>query len=160
MSIHEIVGAARNAAVPERGPAIRLVRDVAGADRRTVLRVVPAASSLESRSGLPQAPRPVAAGRLALVDAVGWRGVDLAIRVAAAVLVVLIVAVVAVVLGSGASIPVGDEIVVQVGDTLWSLASSIPEAPSVGTAVADIQELNGLGSDSLSAGQSLVLPRY
>ncbi|MFT0847869.1 LysM peptidoglycan-binding domain-containing protein [Actinomycetaceae bacterium L2_0104] len=89
-----------------------------------------------------------------------WDGVDLAIKVAAALLVVVAVAVAAIVLGVGTASTVGDVVVVQAGDTLWSVASAVPGAPSVSTAVADIQELNGLGSSALSVGQDLLLPRY
>ncbi len=124
------------------------------------LRMVPSPAP-SANLAIAKRPEPsVSRGRLTSLDVRSWQSIDLAIKAAAVVLAILVVVTVGVVLGSGAAIPVGDAVVVQVGDTLWSLASSIPEVPSVGIAVADIQELNGLASDSLAVGQNLVLPRY
>ena len=53
-----------------------------------------------------------------------------------------------------------DSLTVQTGDTLWSIASSLPGAPSVDAAVADLRDLNGLTTDFLQSGQILHLPSY
>lgn len=119
--------------------------------------VGPASKRLRRR---PVASLRAPAGRLVDVAAVEWKGVDLAIKVAAVVLAIMIAAVLGVMFSGGGSISVGGHAVVQVGDSLWSVASSIPDVPSVEAAVVDIRELNGLSSDTLEAGQSLTLPRY
>ncbi|AWE42612.1 MULTISPECIES: LysM peptidoglycan-binding domain-containing protein [unclassified Actinobaculum] len=54
----------------------------------------------------------------------------------------------------------GDSVVVQSGDTLWSIAATLPDAPDTATAVADIKAQNGLTSDAIAVGQVLELPRY
>ncbi len=54
----------------------------------------------------------------------------------------------------------GESVVVQSGDTLWSIAAAVPDAPDTATAVADIKAQNGLTSDAIAVGQVLELPRY
>jgi len=51
-------------------------------------------------------------------------------------------------------------VVVQSGDTLWSIAEGVEGAPDTATAVADIAALNGLPSHAVAPGQVLELPRY
>jgi nucleoid-associated protein YgaU len=49
-------------------------------------------------------------------------------------------------------------VVVQSGDTLWSIASSLDRGGDVRTLVDEIQELNGLRDADLMPGQTLLLP--
>jgi nucleoid-associated protein YgaU len=49
-------------------------------------------------------------------------------------------------------------VVVQSGDTLWSIASSLDRGGDVRTLVDEIQELNGLRDADLMPGQILLLP--
>jgi nucleoid-associated protein YgaU len=77
---------------------------------------------------------------------------------------------VGVVLGSwGGSVVAGDgnglrlagesSVVVEQGDTLWSIAASVSgRGDDVRAVVADIRELNGLADASLVPGQTLILP--
>lgn len=53
----------------------------------------------------------------------------------------------------------GESLVVGSGDTLWSIAA-VAAAPGedVRTVVAEIVALNGLSSETIHAGQSLILP--
>lgn len=51
-------------------------------------------------------------------------------------------------------------IIVQSGDSLYSIGASLPDAPSPAQAAADIRSLNALDSDVLYAGQKLILPQY
>lgn len=53
-----------------------------------------------------------------------------------------------------------DTLTVNSGDTLSSIAASIPGVPSQATGVADIKELNGLSTDAIRPGQQLRVPRY
>lgn len=85
---------------------------------------------------------------------------DLAIRASGFVLAAMVCFVIGMLLMEYSTVDRGESVVVQTGDTLWSVAMSVPEAPSVSSAVEDIKELNGLSSDILNVGQDLVLPRY
>lgn len=85
---------------------------------------------------------------------------DLTIRAAGFVLAAMVCFVIGVLLMDYSAVDRGGSVVVQTGDTLWSVAMSVPEAPSVSAAVEDIKELNGLSSDILNVGQDLILPRY
>ena len=49
-------------------------------------------------------------------------------------------------------------VVVQPGDSLYSIASDISDISSVDRTVDDIRSLNGLATDTLYVGQKLVLP--
>jgi LysM repeat protein len=49
-------------------------------------------------------------------------------------------------------------VVVQPGDTLWSIATSLEGAGDVRVLVDEIQELNGLDSAVLVPGRTLLLP--
>ncbi len=51
------------------------------------------------------------------------------------------------------------EVVVQPGDTLWSIASERYPGDDVRVRVDDIERLNGLHSPLIEAGQTLRLPR-
>lgn len=51
-------------------------------------------------------------------------------------------------------------VIVQPGDSLYSIAASVPDAPSLTLTVDDIRSLNALDSDVLQAGQQLILPEY
>ena len=51
-------------------------------------------------------------------------------------------------------------VVVQSGDTLWTIAARIDGAPSTPRAVTDIAQLNSLGSSDVKPGQKLMLPQY
>ncbi len=93
-------------------------------------------------------------------ELIASRFLDLAIRIAGFVLAVMVCFVVGLALLEYSGVDSGGRVVVQTGDTLWTVAMSVPEAPSIMAAVEDIKELNGLRSDTLSAGQDLILPRY
>lgn len=49
-------------------------------------------------------------------------------------------------------------VVVQPGDTLWSIAAEHYPSDDVRARVDDIERANGLSSPAIKAGQSLVLP--
>jgi nucleoid-associated protein YgaU len=49
-------------------------------------------------------------------------------------------------------------VVVQPGDTLWSIATSLDGDGDVRAVVDQIQELNGLNGATLVPGQTLLLP--
>jgi LysM repeat protein len=49
-------------------------------------------------------------------------------------------------------------VVVQPGDTLWSVATSLDGDGDVRAVVDEIQQLNGLDSEVLLPGQTLLLP--
>ncbi|MFT3943132.1 MAG: LysM peptidoglycan-binding domain-containing protein [Ancrocorticia sp.] len=85
---------------------------------------------------------------------------DMAIRVVGFALAAMVCFVVGLALMDFSSVEPGGSLLVQPGDTLWSVATLVPEAPSVSAAVEDIKELNGLRSDILNVGQGLILPRY
>ena len=85
---------------------------------------------------------------------------DLSIRAAGFVLAAMVCFVVGLALMNYSAVERGESVVVQAGDTLWSVAVSVPEAPSVSAAMEDIKELNDLRSDVLNVGQGLILPRY
>jgi nucleoid-associated protein YgaU len=50
-------------------------------------------------------------------------------------------------------------VVVQPGDTLWSIASANYPGDDVRIRVQDIEQANGLGGPAIEVGQSLKLPR-
>jgi LysM repeat protein len=52
----------------------------------------------------------------------------------------------------------GPEVVVQQGDTLWSIAERIAPKRDPRSTAADLMATNGLGSPSLQVGQHLRLP--
>lgn len=58
----------------------------------------------------------------------------------------------------GGSAPVVSTMVVQPGDTLWSIASSRYPTDDVRTRVDDIERANGLHSPVIAVGQTLQLP--
>jgi nucleoid-associated protein YgaU len=62
------------------------------------------------------------------------------------------------VVAHGGTAPVYTEVVVQPGDTLWSIASEHYPSDDVRVRVEDIERLNGLQSPLLGVGQSLRLP--
>jgi nucleoid-associated protein YgaU len=49
-------------------------------------------------------------------------------------------------------------VVVQPGDTLWSIASPVANGGDVRAVIAEIRRLNGLSSARLVPGQTLQLP--
>jgi nucleoid-associated protein YgaU len=51
-----------------------------------------------------------------------------------------------------------ESVVVQPGDTLWSIATSLDGDGDVRAVVDEIQELNGLNGAALVPGQTLLLP--
>jgi hypothetical protein len=51
-----------------------------------------------------------------------------------------------------------ESVVVQPGDTLWSIATSLVGDGDVRAVVDEIQELNGLNGGVLVPGQTLLLP--
>ena len=138
---------------------------------RPALRAVPAAPPL-ARSGARRAD-PKGSVRCEGVRGACERGgrsrtraVPAAIRWACAALVAVALAVAGLVVGTlmGPS-PSADpaahpRVVVQSGDTLWSIAEGVEGAPDTATAVADIAALNGLPSHAVAPGPVLELPRY
>jgi nucleoid-associated protein YgaU len=62
--------------------------------------------------------------------------------------------------GDGAELRLAGEssVVVQPGDTLWSIASSVAGDADVREVVDEIQALNSLGGADLTPGQTLLLP--
>lgn len=62
--------------------------------------------------------------------------------------------------GSGSGLRLAGEtsVVVQPGDTLWSIASPVAAGGDVRAVVREIRELNGLSSARLVPGQTLQLP--
>lgn len=51
-------------------------------------------------------------------------------------------------------------VTVQQGDTVWSIAASVPGAPSTEVAVHDIQSLNNVSGDRINPGTVLEVPVY
>ena len=51
-------------------------------------------------------------------------------------------------------------VVVQPGDSLYSIAASLPEAPSIERAIDDMRSINALPSDNLAVGQRILVPEY
>jgi LysM repeat protein len=49
-------------------------------------------------------------------------------------------------------------VVVQAGDTLWSIAKRVDPAGDPQRTVAELRELNGLQASTIEVGQQLVLP--
>jgi nucleoid-associated protein YgaU len=60
--------------------------------------------------------------------------------------------------GGGLRLAGATTVVVQPGDTLWSIASPVAGGGDVRAVVADIRQLNGLSSARLVPGQTLQLP--
>jgi nucleoid-associated protein YgaU len=60
--------------------------------------------------------------------------------------------------GSGLRLAGVTSVVVQPGDTLWSIASPVAGNGDVRATVAEIRRLNGLSSARLVPGQTLQLP--
>ncbi len=83
----------------------------------------------------------------------------LALRILAGVVASIVAIVVGAVIGLALrSAPVaGESVVVGSGDTLWSIAATVPGV-DVRDAMADIVELNGLGGSTIQPGQVLLLP--
>ena len=59
---------------------------------------------------------------------------------------------------SPAAAPAAEQITVQPGDTLWSLAERIAPARDPREVVSQIRRLNGLPTAALQAGQQLLVP--
>ncbi|HUY74776.1 MAG TPA: LysM peptidoglycan-binding domain-containing protein [Candidatus Dormibacteraeota bacterium] len=62
------------------------------------------------------------------------------------------------VVAHGGSAPVVSTVVVQPGDTLWSIASARYPSDDVRIRVDEIERANGLHSPVIEAGQTLQLP--
>ncbi|MGY1847862.1 LysM peptidoglycan-binding domain-containing protein [Blastococcus sp. SYSU DS1021] len=60
--------------------------------------------------------------------------------------------------GGGLELMGTTNVIVEPGDTLWSIAGAVADGRDVRDVVVDIQRLNGLGSAAISPGQVLVLP--
>lgn len=82
------------------------------------------------------------------------------IRFLGAVLVVLALIATGLVVGKALAPAPSSAITVMPGDTLFSIAANVEDAPSIGTAIEDIKNLNVLGSERLAVGQKLILPEY
>ncbi|MDO4888316.1 MAG: LysM peptidoglycan-binding domain-containing protein [Actinomycetaceae bacterium] len=82
------------------------------------------------------------------------------VRAVVAALTVAALVVGGLVLGSLLAAPDSTEVVVQSGDTIWSIASRLEGGPDTAAVVSDIVALNGLGSQDLDVGQTLLVPSY
>jgi nucleoid-associated protein YgaU len=80
-----------------------------------------------------------------------WRAVAVLVAVVVASLGLALVA-------HGGSTPVYTEVVVQPGDTLWSIASERYPSDDVRVRVDEIERLNGLQSPVIQVGETLRLP--
>ncbi len=162
------------APVQVSAPRLRVVPDIDEAmePRVTRLRVVPTAPSPARVASGPgrgtavparvrSVEKPLAVRREYAVtgDSVE-RGLKIAVMSAVVVLALAVLIVVGLAVGSFFFSMPADSFTVQTGDTLWSIASSLPGAPSVDAAVADLRDLNGLTTDFLQSGQILHLPSY
>lgn len=113
------------------------------------------------KPGVDSQPYPVVPGRSPATFGAGAGMSGLrALRGAAIALACVAMVVLGLVVGT-LLLPAGHQtVVVQSGDTLWTIASRVDDAPSTAKAVADIAQLNSLGSWKVQSGQKLVLPRY
>lgn len=60
---------------------------------------------------------------------------------------------------SGSQLPVTASVVVQPGDTVWSIAKSLDPQADPRELVSRIRDLNGLADAVVVAGQALIVPR-
>ncbi len=60
--------------------------------------------------------------------------------------------------GDGAGASQTEVVVVQPGETLWSIAGAAVPGADPRDVIIDIQQLNGLSSSQVAAGQTLVVP--
>ncbi len=157
MSAQEISGVRL---VPSRSPKVSALRLVTSEDVERVRRELAARQATEDR--LRKEKASVGGANRQIVGGMSVRPslLDLSIRVAGFVLAAMVCFVVGLALMNYSAVERGESVVVQAGDTLWSVAVSVPEAPSVSAAMEDIKELNDLRSDVLNVGQGLILPRY
>ena len=86
--------------------------------------------------------------------------VRMGVRVALTIAVTLLLASFAMIVGTTFLETGMATVTVQGGDTLASIAASIPGVPDISTGVADIVNLNGLVSHDLVPGQVLEIPGY
>lgn len=158
MSAQEISGVR---VVPSRSPKVSALRLVTSEDVERVRRELAARQATEDRLRKEKASIG-GAHRRQVVRGTSVRPslLDLSIRAAGFVLAAMVCFVVGLALMNYSAVERGESVVVQAGDTLWSVAVSVPEAPSVSAAMEDIKELNDLRSDVLNVGQGLILPRY
>ena len=86
----------------------------------------------------------------------------LVVFIKAMLVLILLCSVALVGLGIGFALKGGEVpgVVVQPGDSLYSIAASLPDAPSPAQAAEDIRFLNALEGDNLQVGQTLILPEY
>lgn len=86
----------------------------------------------------------------------------LVVIIKAMLVLILFCSVALVGLGIGFALKGGEVqgIVVQPGDSLYSISARLPNAPSPAQVAADIRSLNALESDNLQVGQTLILPEY
>ena len=82
------------------------------------------------------------------------------VRVALTIAVTLLLASFAMIVGTTFLETGMATVTVQGGDSLASIAASIPGVPDISTGVADIVNLNGLSSHNLVPGQVLEIPGY
>jgi LysM repeat protein len=85
-------------------------------------------------------------------------GVAAAARLATVLIVSAAVGIGLAMVAHGGSAPVDATVVVQPGDTLWSIAAARYPADDVRVRVDDIERANGLHSPVIEAGQTLHLP--
>ncbi|MGY2003973.1 LysM peptidoglycan-binding domain-containing protein [Blastococcus sp. SYSU DS1024] len=60
--------------------------------------------------------------------------------------------------GGGLELMGTTKVIVEPGDTLWSIAGAAADGRDVRDVVVDIQRLNGLDTAAITPGQVLVLP--
>lgn len=166
MSVIEIASRVEDARVlrPVRGSMRAVPGGGVSTQVRRTLHAVPTADSPEfTPSSVPLQIVPVRRPRTHVQQRAGQAQIDLmavAVKVLAIVAGVGLLIVCGLVLGSLFIQDPGQIVTVQPGDTLWSIASTVPHSPDVPAAVADIKSLNNLGSDALTVGQSIELPTY
>ena len=158
MSVQEISGVH---VVSTRSPKVSALRLVTSEDVERLRREL---ASRRAGESTPPGRKGVSAGVVRQQPSpkpfASFGLLDMTIRAAGFVLAAMVCFVIGVLLMDYSAVDRGGSVVVQTGDTLWSVAMTVPEAPSVSAAVEDIKELNGLSSDILNVGQDLILPRY
>jgi len=163
--VHRLAAANRQLAIALCAPYLRLILHSVG--QRAAIRadVEAAFSPRAGRAMLTSLGAPAKATAVGTRNAAGVavdldKVLTLVVKALSALLLVAVLAVAGLMVGSLFLASPGDVLVVQPGDTLWSIASTVTNAPDPSAVVADIRDLNNLGSDALTVGQSIELPAY
>ncbi|MFG6285508.1 LysM peptidoglycan-binding domain-containing protein [Actinotignum schaalii] len=146
------LGAVRRPVVVAPRP---VVRSAAGAAARSASHIATRGEASSATRVAAQASVPSRAASASL-DGI----VRMGVRVALTIAVTLLLASFAMIVGTTFLETGMATVTVQGGDTLASIAASIPGVPDISTGVADIVNLNGLVSHDLVPGQVLEIPGY